>query len=241
MDGPGHWQTHWLPINDIRSGEPFALEALLRIPDPADSLCSDWLNHHDVEIAATHLRAAANLPDERLVMFIHIEPHTLVLQHQSLQQMLAIAGRTLDLRRVTLEITERDRPVLLSEGPWRALLTHLREQGVQFALDNWSGRADDFELALRFAPTFVKLRCPFAGELDSRSRLRNLRATRALQSMLHRCHRTGTRAIVSCIETPGQLQAVMQRGVCLGQGRAIGPALPVCSPTAGQPIDAIHA
>jgi len=229
-------QTNWQPIQNLLANSPFAYEALLRVAPKGQSEFGSndaplpeegWFAHHDLEILRQHLVDAlrAGLTEKRI--FVNVEPLTLVLHYHSLSVLLEQFAEIFPLSQVTLEITERNRDVLLTSDKWRECLARCRSKGLHIALDDWAGRRPDVVIAQELQPEYIKIQFPAMHSRKAQQGPRQRRLEHLIDTVLERVHRCDAIAIVERVETARQLEMLSLRGLHYAQGYLFGKPEPM--------------
>ncbi|MCW2608648.1 MAG: Diguanylate phosphodiesterase [Frankiales bacterium] len=170
-----------------------------------------------LELERLCLRAAVGLlpslpPEEFLA--VNVSPAALADE-----RTLAVLHAA-DLERVVVEVTEHE---AVADYPgMRSTLARLREQGARIAVDDTGAGYASLRHVLLLQPEVVKLDTALVRDLQSDPRKRALVV--ALTSF---AHEVGSTVLAEGIETQGQVDALLEIGVDLGQGWHLGvPAVP---------------
>jgi EAL domain-containing protein (putative c-di-GMP-specific phosphodiesterase class I) len=119
-----------------------------------------------------------------------------------------------------LEITE----TLLLEDPMltASLLTELRGLGVRLSIDDFGTGYSSLAYLRRFPVDCLKIDRSFVSGLDADRDSRPIAG-----AIVEMAHALGLRVVAEGVETPGQLEALVDLGCDAAQGFLFAPALPV--------------
>jgi diguanylate cyclase (GGDEF)-like protein len=144
----------------------------------------------------------------------------------------ALRAGVRDLRRVVVEITERD--VVHDVGLLADTVAHLRAAGVRIALDDFGDGGSNFRIWHEMAPDFVKLdRCLVHGLAGSATRAAILKALVPVAEAL------GSELIGEGLESLDDLALMRDLGVRIGQGFVLGRPQAAPAAEAAVGLDAI--
>jgi diguanylate cyclase (GGDEF)-like protein/PAS domain S-box-containing protein len=157
------------------------------------------------------LEVAVNLSARQLA-----EPY-FVKAVEALLHQHEVAGRPVTM---WLEITE----TLLLEDPLltASLLTELRGLGVRLSIDDFGTGYSSLAYLRRFPVDCLKIDRSFVCGLDADRDSRPIAA-----AIVEMAHALGLRVVAEGVETPGQLEALIDLGCDAAQGFLFAPALPV--------------
>ena len=227
--------TWFQPIVDLRSGRPWALEALVRWEHPQRGLLgpADFLPavehsglslplgrhvlHQSLQVVAD-LRSRSELP-EMLLVAVNVSPLQLERPGLASSLLADLAAHRIDPTLLAVEVTEtslmRHPDVVARE------LHQLREAGVHLALDDYgTGRASLRQL-LELPFSALKLDgCLTARVVDDPRTLTVVRSTIRMAEDL------GVVVLAEGVETEPQRDALVELGCFLGQGHAFDQAAP---------------
>ncbi|SFO89552.1 EAL domain, c-di-GMP-specific phosphodiesterase class I (or its enzymatically inactive variant) [Geodermatophilus dictyosporus] len=210
------------PVVDMATGEVVAHEALSRFPGreqgPA-TLFSDAAAVGlgvELEILAvrTALETAARLPRD-LPLAVNLSPQALLAPEVGELLLRGAAGTAL-----TVEVTEHspieDYPAVL------AALEPLRRAGVLLGVDDAGAGYASLRHILRLRPDTIKLDIALVSRVDTDPARQAMTA-----ALVAFAGETGAALVAEGVETPGERDALLARGVRLGQGHLFGrPAVP---------------
>ncbi len=201
------------PIADLRTGRVMGAEALARFPgDPARSSDS-WFRDGMAVGLTTRLELAClrraldhfdDLPDD-VLLSVNVSPDTIVAV--DLKREIRDAPQ----HRLMLEITEHAR--VDDYDALRPALAELREQGVRFAIDDAGAGFASLRHILMLAPDAIKLDVDLVRHVDT-----DLPRRALAKSLITFAEETSTAIIAEGIETPAELQALLELGASYGQG-----------------------
>ena len=239
----GRIRAVYQPIVRLGDGSVFGYEALGRRRDRpvaagADGLFAaaerlglyrdlDWLCRR------VAVRDARGLPAGGL-LFLNVGVSALLDPvHGADQMLLLLRWGALGPTRVVLEISERH--AVGETGRLREVLTEYRQLGFRFALDDVGAGLSTFEVLAAAAPEFVKVSPAITRHADESGPRAVVRALAAFVA------ETGSALIAEGLETGDDVLRMIDLGVGLGQGFALGePALPprsTSAPGAGKDPD----
>lgn len=219
-------RIHLQPVVDLDRAAVVGYEALARFDGPVTSPEVWFAAAHrlgrgaDLEAAA--IRAAlARRAELSPMRFLTINVSPDVLGSPAVQAVWREAG---SLRGVVVELTEQRR---FEEAELQAALGALRSAGAFIAIDDTGSGYAGLHRLLVVRPHFIKLDRGLVSGVDRDE------GKRALIEMLGVFgNRVDAWLIAEGIETPAELEALMQLGVPLGQGYLLGrpTADPVAAP-----------
>jgi EAL domain-containing protein (putative c-di-GMP-specific phosphodiesterase class I)/CheY-like chemotaxis protein len=209
------------PIVDMRTGEPYAAEALARFPNQPFAHSGVWFAAAlevgltpELEIACAR-KALALLPDlpAGTSMAVNFSPSTVI---DSLPEKLGDVAWD----RVVIELTEHvpvDSYALLNEA-----LAPLRAQGAKVAVDDTGAGFASLRHILDLAPDIIKIDIGITRGVDTDP------SRAAIAAMLIGFgERTGIRVVAEGVETAGERDAMLALGAVYGQGYLFGrPEIP---------------
>jgi EAL domain-containing protein (putative c-di-GMP-specific phosphodiesterase class I) len=121
---------------------------------------------------------------------------------------------------VVLEITER---VALEERhSYREVLRTLKHQGFGIAIDDMGAGYSSLQALVEVEPDYLKFDVSLVRNID-----RSLIKRSLLETLVDLAGRIGAQVIAEGIEVESELLTLKEMGVRLGQGRYLGPPLPV--------------
>jgi len=144
------------------------------------------------------------------ILFFNVTPCTLLQSDRFFQN----GGRT-----AVLEITER---VKIPDWElFRGRVEALKAVGRRIALDDVGSGYSSLQAVLEIQPHYIKIDYSLIHNLENHPIKRGL-----IASLLDAAAHMGSQVIAECIETPGELAALEELGVALGQGNLLQPPLP---------------
>ena len=232
---------HFQPIVDLRIGELYGFEGLIR--GPSDSVLHAPLNLlgaarqggilPEVERACIEaiLATWANAPQHYRI-FVNLSPHALLDAKgraskgtHLVEQLGLLPGN------VVIELTE-SQPTF-DYGPLLEAAEFLRSLGFTIALDDLGEGFSSLRLWSELHPEFIKVDKHFVQGVGSDPvKLQFLRSIHELAI------RTGARVIAEGIETDGDLAVIQELGIDFGQGFLLGRPAP--QPNLRQAPSLIH-
>lgn len=202
------------PIVDLRTGEPFAYEALLRTSEPGQGPLQVIGRALDSSICGELGRVIRGLavegcPSSRLFLNIHpseldegwlVRPDDPIFNHE---------------HEVFIEVTESTQ---LGQNSWCVgSLEELRGKGARLAVDDFGAGFSNLIYLSDLSPDIVKLDRKLIQRLHTDGRKQSI-----VRNMVHLCHELRARVVAEGIETLGELDAVASCGVDFAQGYLIG-------------------
>jgi EAL domain-containing protein (putative c-di-GMP-specific phosphodiesterase class I) len=162
---------------------------------------------------------ARNLPPDSVV-FVNVGVSSLLDPVHGVDQMLLLLRwGALSPTQIVLEITERE--AVRDIGRLADVLAEYRRAGFRFAVDDVGEGHSTFEVLAAAMPEFVKVSATMTRHTDRRGARAVIHALKAF------VEETGTLLIAEGLETPDDVARMIELGVPLGQGYALGmPAIP---------------
>ncbi|WP_252272617.1 EAL domain-containing protein [Pseudomonas subflava] len=205
------------PIVDLRRGQVFAHEALVRgaAGEPAGSVLArvDSANRYAFDQScrikavewASRLQAPARLS-------INFMPNAVYRAETCIRATLEAARRCqFPLERIIFEVTEQEQ--VLDIPHLTAILRAYHEQGFMTAIDDFGAGYAGLNLLADFQPDLIKLDMDLIRGIEADSVRQIL-----VESVLDMCHRLNVQVIAEGVETSGELDCLRQMGVELFQG-----------------------
>jgi EAL domain-containing protein (putative c-di-GMP-specific phosphodiesterase class I) len=218
------------PIFDLASRSPVAYEALSRGPqgsgfEDGETLFSfaeraGLLLPLERACRGRILEEAAGLPSDQL-LFINLSPAA-ASDTEFLDSAFErlVRDRRFEPSKIVLEITERT--YALNQELFTRVLNELRREGFQIAVDDMGTGYSSFSSLAAIKPNYLKFDSVFVHEIQLHRIKRDL-----LDAMLSFARKSDTRVIAEGIETPEELQTLVDLGVPLGQGYLLAPPGPL--------------
>lgn len=113
---------------------------------------------------------------------------------------------------VVLEITERLAPE--ERQPYQEILRGLKRQGFGVAIDDMGAGYGSMKALVEMEPDYLKFDISLVRNID-----RSLIKRSLLETLVDLAHKIGAKVIAEGIEAEGELTALLDLGVVLGQGR----------------------
>ncbi|MFT4398369.1 EAL domain-containing protein [Gordonia lacunae] len=223
---PSRLRVFHQPLVDIRTGMPWAFEALVRWDDPARGLVlpgefvpiaeeAGWIGDLDRHVMTTAISEfVATSWTHDLSLSVNISWQQLV--DPTLPERVSALLTELDMpaERLMLEITESS----LNGADADAVrpVERLRETGVSVALDDFGIGASSLSRLGMIPITMIKTPKQFVDALQSQN------GPEMLSGIIDLAHGRGIEVIVEGIETADQERVVLECGGTLGQGFRYG-------------------
>jgi EAL domain-containing protein (putative c-di-GMP-specific phosphodiesterase class I) len=208
------------PIVDVRSGTPYAYEALVRGPkgEGANSILSQvnpeniYAFDQNCRVRAISLAARLNLPATGAALSINFMPGAVYSPSACIQLTLQTARQVdFPLDRLIFEVTEveeiRDRPHL------KTIVDAYRDLGFRIALDDFGAGHSGLNLLASFPPDILKLDMELTRDLPRRPA-----AIAILNAMVGLAKALNTELVAEGVETLDEYHALCDAGVHLMQG-----------------------
>jgi diguanylate cyclase (GGDEF)-like protein/PAS domain S-box-containing protein len=224
------------PIVWLGGGSVFAYEALGRRTDePVEAGAVELFAaaersgvYRDLDWLCRRVAVqdARNLPPDSVV-FVNVGVSSLLDPVHGVDQMLLLLRwGALSPTQIVLEITERE--AVRDIGRLADVLGEYRRAGFRFAVDDVGEGHSTLEVLAAAVPEFVKVSATMTRHTDTRGARAVIHALRAF------VEETGTLLIAEGLETPDDVARMVELGVPLGQGYALGmPAIPPGLPPGG--------
>ncbi|MDR3683202.1 MAG: GGDEF domain-containing protein [Geothrix sp.] len=220
---------HFQPIVDLRIGELYGFEGLIR--GPSDSVLHAPLNLLDAACQAgllpeleracleSILGAWAQAPQHYRI-FVNLSPGALLdARGRAIRGAHLVEQLGLLPGNVVIELTE-SHPTF-EYGPLLEAAEFLRSMGFTIALDDLGEGFSSLRLWSELHPEFIKVDKHFVQGVGS-----DPVKLQFLQSIHELASRTGARVIAEGIETDGDLAVVQELGIDFGQGFLLGRPAP---------------
>ena len=215
---PGVLRVAFQPIVDIARGVVTGYEALTRFAGPPDASPDRWF-------AAAHEQGVGDLLEARaLAAALHareqLPPNTFLTVNVGPDALLSRAGRTVleregDLRGVVLEITEQQ--PIQDYDAMTAAFAPLREAGALVAVDDAGAGFSSLKHITMLRPDLVKVDRDLVAGIDTDP-------TRAavVETLGIFASRLDAWLLAEGVETPSELERLLDLGVPLAQGYLLG-------------------
>ena len=212
-----NFTLHYQPIVRLRDRTPIGYECLFRLPMGAPFVGNELFfafAEKTPYITAIEEQiwdmAHAELGPGPEILFFNVTPHTLLQSGRFL-----LNGD----RSVVLEITERVK--IPDWGLFRRKVDELKAAGRRIAIDDVGAGYSSLQAVLEIQPNFIKIDYSLIHGMDNHPIKRGL-----IASLAEAADHMGSQVIAECIESAGELAALLELGVELGQGNALQPPLP---------------
>jgi EAL domain-containing protein (putative c-di-GMP-specific phosphodiesterase class I) len=208
------------PIVDLRTGRPWAYEALVRGAEgqSAGSVLAQvtaenrYAFDQQCRVAAIEGAVAAGLLETDARLSINFLPNAVYSPKACIQLTLRTAQATgLPTDRLMFEFTENEE----MDDPSHVMniVETYRQMGFTTALDDFGAGYAGLGLLARFQPDVIKLDMALLRGIDGSEPRRLI-----VEAMVGLCRRLGVAVIAEGIETRGELDAVRAIGIDLVQG-----------------------
>jgi EAL domain-containing protein (putative c-di-GMP-specific phosphodiesterase class I) len=208
------------PIVDLRTGRPWAYEALVRGAEgesAASVLAQVTLENRYAfdqrcRVVAIERAVAAGLLQTDARLSINFLPNAVYSPKACIQLTLQTAQATgLPTDRLMFEFTENEE--MADPDHVLDIVESYREMGFATALDDFGAGHAGLTLLARFQPDLIKLDMALLRGIDESEPRRLI-----VESMVGLCRNLGVTLVAEGIETPGELDAVRALGIELVQG-----------------------
>ena len=208
------------PIFDIRTGQPWAYEALVRGPEnqPAAQILSTvtpenrYAFDQACRVAAIEKSVAAGILQGDAKLSINFLPNAIYSPEACIRLTLQTAAeQNLPASRLLFEFTENEK--MADTDHIKDILKSYRKMGFGTALDDFGAGYAGLQLLADFQTDFIKLDMALIRNIDADMPRRMI-----VESIVNLCRRMGIRIIAEGIETAGELTAIRNMGIDLVQG-----------------------
>ncbi len=205
------------PIINVRSGQVFAHEALVRGPDGAsaatifEQVHEDNLYRFDQTCRVRAIELAARL-DMQALLSINFMPNAVYRPEACIQTTLTAASEYgFPINRIMFELTEAEK--VADQGHLRDIVLHYQERGFVTAIDDFGAGYAGLNLLADFVPDYVKLDMALVRDIDKNPTRQAI--VRGLMSMLKELE---VGVIAEGVETRAEFACLDDLGVELFQG-----------------------
>lgn len=208
------------PIMDLRTGAPFAYEALVRGPqgESAASVLAQvtpenrYAFDQQCRVKAIETAAAAGLLDGPARLSINFLPNAVYEPRACIQLTLRTAARiNFPTDRLIFEFTENEEmvdPTHVSD-----IVASYRKMGFGTALDDFGAGHAGLNLLARFQPDIIKLDMDLIRGIDTQLPKRII-----IEALVRMCQRFDIAVIAEGVETEAELEALTTLGIRYVQG-----------------------
>ncbi len=222
----GQMKPHFQPIVDLRSGDVFGREALMRGKLGAVEVrggellaaaeAHDALFSFDYRARTAALEVGLPMLPDGEVLFVNLEIRAVLDVEGSLRTTWPAVGRLgADPGRICLELIKPER------CPDREMLSELvaahRKRGALVALDDMSGGTESLQYLELLRPDIVKIDNALTAGIQHSPARRRLVA-----ALVDCAHEQGCKVVAEGVERVDEFQAMADLGVDLGQGYYFG-------------------
>ncbi len=206
------------PIVDVRSGEVFAYEALVRGKDGRgagevlSTVSADNRYAFDQTCRTTAISLASDLGMASIAnLSINFLPNAVYEPRACIRATLAAAMQTgFPLNRIIFEFTEEE---AIDANHLLHILRSYKAMGFKTAIDDFGAGFAGLGLLSKFQPDIVKLDMALIRDVDTDAVKRII-----VRNTLNMLTDLGIQAVCEGIETVGEYDALSDLGVCLMQG-----------------------
>ncbi len=215
------------PIVELRNGEVYGHEALIRPPRSTgettvsslfeaarEQRCEPSLELGCVDQAVEHWLAERS----RGSLFVNISAHTLVHQYEQQTEdcvLEILRKHRFSPRRFGIDIGGYTRGVDIAKLV--ESLQRMRAVGVRIALDDFKASRQGLEVLNRVRPDFVKLAGRWTRHVDDDEDV-----SKVIRSLVRLTHGNGCMIVAKSVESESQLMAMQELGVAMAQGYFLG-------------------
>jgi EAL domain-containing protein (putative c-di-GMP-specific phosphodiesterase class I) len=229
----GELIIHLQPVVDLRTGQLFGFEALVRWAHPERGLLgpaeivpiaerAGLIRAVGKVVLTAACRALAGWtdgrPDQSLTVAVNISAHQLADPHLAFDVSEAISASGIAPGRLCLEVTESG---LMDATVAARTLRGLKAVGVTIAIDDFGTGYSSLSRLKRFPVDFLKIDQSFVAGLG-----RDPEDDAIVTAIIGLANSLGLQVVAEGIETPAQLTFLTRRGCDLGQGFLWSPPVP---------------
>lgn len=215
------------PIQNVLTKEIIGFEALARVPGklffPLNlfhaARKAGMFQQMEMLCFSMALEEAACLPDSTEV-FINISPETFIQCHEDISRLIQDSNDKVVLELAEIGLNTRQQKLLA------AILTDMRNQGTKVALDDIGSGDRNFRNICEIPSDYLKID---RGIIEGLTKHHNGSAPHylaALKALVSIAKDLNSNVIAEGVETPLQLAAVKEAGICLVQGFIISKPKP---------------
>jgi EAL domain-containing protein (putative c-di-GMP-specific phosphodiesterase class I) len=225
------------PIVDIRTGKPFAYEALVRGAEGESAASvlarvtpeNRYAFDQRCRVAAIEGAVVAGILDGDAKLSINFLPNAVYSPAACIQLTLKTAAAVgLPIDRLIFEFTENEE--MVDPAHVANIVATYQRMGFGTALDDFGAGHAGLNLLARFQPDIIKLDMDLVRGLDT-----SLPRRMIVESVVRLCEKLEIAVIAEGIETPAELRALEAIGIRYVQGyifakpgfRALPPIAPV--------------
>lgn len=205
------------PIVDVRSGQVFAHEALVRGPDGASAATifehvhEDNLYRFDQTCRVRAIELAARL-DLQVLLSINFMPNAVYRPEACIQTTLKAAREYgFPIEHIMFEVTEAEK--VADQAHLRDIVLHYQKRGFLTAIDDFGAGYAGLNLLADFVPDYVKLDMALVRNIDNNSTRQSI--VRGLMTMLAELQ---VGVIAEGVETREEFACLRDLGIKLFQG-----------------------
>jgi len=208
------------PIFDLRTGQPWAYEALVRGTEnqPAEEILSAitaenrYAFDQACRVAAIEKSVAAGILETDAKLSINFLPNAIYSPEACIRLTLQTADEQgLASSRLMFEFTENEK--MADTSHIKNILKSYKKMGFATALDDFGAGYAGLQLLADFQTDFIKLDMALIRNIDTDMPRRMI-----VESIVKLCRRMDITVIAEGVETPAELTAIRDMGVQLIQG-----------------------
>jgi EAL domain-containing protein (putative c-di-GMP-specific phosphodiesterase class I) len=222
----GQMKPHFQPIVDLRRGQVYGREALMRGKLGATEVrggellaaaeAHDALFSFDYRARTAALEVGLPLLPEGEILFVNLDPRAVLDVESSLRTTWPVVGRLgADPSLICLEIVKPER------CPDRDLLRQMveahRKRGALLALDDLSGGSESLACLEALRPDVAKIDQGLTAGIQHSDARRRL-----VMALVECAHELGCKVVAEGIERVDEYETMVELGVDLGQGYYFG-------------------
>jgi EAL domain-containing protein (putative c-di-GMP-specific phosphodiesterase class I) len=222
----GQMKPHFQPIVDLRSGQVYGREALMRGKLGATEVrggellaaaeAHDALFSFDYRARTAALEVGLPLLPEGEILFVNLDPRAVLDVDSSLRTTWPVVGRLgADPSLICLELVKPER------CPDRDLLRQMveahRKRGALLALDDLSGGAESLACLEILRPDVAKIDQGLTAGIQHSDARRRL-----VMALVECAHELSCKVVAEGIERVDEYETMVELGVDLGQGYYFG-------------------
>ena len=208
------------PIFDMKSGVPWAYEALVRGADGAGALAvldrvtpdNRYAFDQRCRVVAIERAVAAGILDGDARLSINFLPNAVYSPKACIQLTLrTAAANRFPTDRLIFEFTENEK--IKDPDHVMGIVHSYQEMGFTTAIDDFGAGHAGLNLLAQFRPDVIKLDMELLRGIDTSTPRRMI-----VEAVVGLCARLGVRVVAEGIETQAELDAVRSLGIDLVQG-----------------------
>ncbi|MDB5698668.1 MAG: eal domain-protein [Alphaproteobacteria bacterium] len=212
-------RTAFQPVVDLKTGNPYAYEALVRGPNGEDAASvlaqvtpdNRYAFDQACRVAAIREAIAAGILDTGASLSINFLPNAVYSPMACIQLTLQTARETgLPLDRIIFEFTENER---IDPDHLSAIIHAYREIGFRTAIDDFGAGHSGLALLANLQTDIIKLDMELVRDIDT-----SLSRRIIVAAVLRLARELGLKVVAEGVETGAELAALAAAGVRYVQG-----------------------